>query len=114
MKIEFPWPPKELSPNSTAKLLLKLRAKKVYRQLCWGMTLEPKLKAPDTRPLPLVITFYPPDRRHRDDDNMIGSFKRGRDGFANALGVDDKHFRPAYHFADPVPGGKIVVEVCQS
>ncbi len=28
MKIVLPWPPKELSPNSTAKLRLKLRAKK--------------------------------------------------------------------------------------
>lgn len=111
MRVEFPWPPKELSPNSTAKLRCKLRAKKSYRQLCWGLTLEAKFKAPEARPLPLIITFHPPDRRIRDDDNMIGSFKRGRDGFAKAIGVDDHHFQPDYRFADPVPGGKVVVEV---
>ena len=39
------------------------------------------------------IDFYPPDRRHRDDDNMISAFKAGRDGVADALGINDKRFR---------------------
>lgn len=39
------------------------------------------------------MTFYPPDRRYRDDDNMISAFKHGRDGVALALGVDDRRFR---------------------
>ena len=32
------------------------------------------------------------DRRARDDDNIIASFKAGRDGMAQALGIDDKRF----------------------
>jgi crossover junction endodeoxyribonuclease RusA len=58
-----------------------------------------------------AITFYPPDRRRRDDDGIIGSFKAGRDGIADALGVDDHVFRPAYHFAEPVKGGLVVVSI---
>jgi Holliday junction resolvase RusA-like endonuclease len=63
--------------------------------------------------LPLRVTFYPPDRRRRDDDNMIASFKSARDGLADALGVDDRCFAPHYVFADPVDGGQIVVEIGQ-
>jgi crossover junction endodeoxyribonuclease RusA len=39
------------------------------------------------------MDFYPPDRRNRDDDNLIAAFKSGRDGVADALGVNDKRFR---------------------
>jgi crossover junction endodeoxyribonuclease RusA len=62
-------------------------------------------------PLPMRVTFYPPDRRHRDDDGMIGAFKHLRDGIADGLGVNDRLFRPEYHFAEPVKGGLITVEM---
>jgi hypothetical protein len=42
--------------------------------------------------LELSLNFYPRDRRKRDDDNLIASFKSGRDGIADALGVDDVNF----------------------
>jgi hypothetical protein len=42
---------------------------------------------------------------------MIGAFKAGRDGVAEALGCDDYKFRPAYQFGEPVKGGKVVVEI---
>lgn len=61
-------------------------------------------------PLPVKITFCPPDRHHRDDDNMIGSLKSGRDGMAAALRIDDRMLRPAYHFADPKAPGCVIVE----
>jgi len=50
------------------------------------------------------ITFYPPDKRHRDADNMIASMKAGFDGVADALKVDDKLFRPTFVFSDEVKG----------
>src|SRR3546814_725172 len=62
-------------------------------------------------PLPVKITFCPPDRRHRDDDNMIASFKSGRDGMCEALGLNDRLLRPEYHFSDPITGGAVIVEV---
>ncbi len=61
--------------------------------------------------IPMTITFVPPDRRHRDDDGMIGAFKHARDGIADALGVDDRRFRPQYVFADAEKPGRVVVEI---
>jgi crossover junction endodeoxyribonuclease RusA len=67
--------------------------------------------------IPVKITFYPPDNRHRDDDNMVGSFKSYRDGIADALGVNDRRFSPHYFFAEPEKPGRVVVEIavpCQT
>ncbi len=52
----------------------------------------------------LWIDFYPPDRRHRDDDNMIAAFKSGRDGLADALKVNDKRFRSHPYVRDEIGG----------
>jgi len=43
-------------------------------------------------PLHLWLDFYPPCNRKHDDDNLTASFKAGRDGIADALGVDDNRF----------------------
>jgi len=41
----------------------------------------------------VFLDFHPPNRRARDDDNIIAAFKAGRDGLADALKIDDCHFR---------------------
>ncbi len=43
---------------------------------------------------PLSITFVAPDGRHRDLDNMLAASKAALDGIAEALGIDDRLFRP--------------------
>ncbi|TZG25600.1 endodeoxyribonuclease RusA [Sphingomonas montanisoli] len=108
--LSLPWPPKELNPNSTAPLRAKMSAKKSYRELCWGLSLSRKGSVPDG-PLRLILTFCPPDRRARDDDNMLASFKHGRDGLALALGINDGRFRTSFTVGDVVPGGAVLVEV---
>lgn len=111
--IEISWPPKELNPNSTAKLRSKMRARKAHREEAYYATkaaLGASFRAVPDQELPLIVTFYPPDNRRRDRDNLIGSFKRAQDGIAQAIGLDDHFFRPSYHFAEPVKGaGKVVV-----
>lgn len=95
MKIEvtLPWPPAVLNPNSRTHWSVKSKAAKAYRAACYALTKQAKLTAPETDGrLHLWLDFYPPDRRARDDDNMIASFKSGRDGIADALGFDDKRF----------------------
>lgn len=114
--IQLPWPPSILSPNNRSHWARKLAPKARYRLDCYMVTKGYLHTRRDWRPsadcpLPLKITFSPPDRRHRDDDNMISSFKAGRDGMADALGVNDRLFRPEYHFAEPVKGGLITVEL---
>jgi crossover junction endodeoxyribonuclease RusA len=109
--IELSWPPKELNPNSTAKLRLKMRAKKAHRDEAYWATkavLGPSYRAPEGK-IPLLVTFYPPDCRKRDDDNMQGAFKRARDGIAKAMGIDDHRFSPRYQVGEPVKGGRVVV-----
>jgi crossover junction endodeoxyribonuclease RusA len=108
--IELPWPPKELTPNAKRRNHWRVTsaATKDYRFACFVHT-----KAAKAQGVILSVTFYPPDRRKRDDDGMIGAFKAGRDGVAEALGCDDHTFRPAYHFGLPVKGGKIIIIIGQ-
>lgn len=91
----FPWPLKDLSPNARLHWARKSNAAKKYREACYLLALQAGAKAwvAWDGDIHVWIDFYPPDRRHRDDDNMIAAFKAGRDGLAQALGVDDKRFR---------------------
>lgn len=59
----------------------------------------------------LSIEFCPPDKRRRDDDNMLASFKSGRDGVADALGVDDNKFVTSFEVCSPVQDGAVIVTI---
>lgn len=115
--ISLPWPDKRLSPNARSHWSRTSRVKRNARQeaaLLARAALGPGVKAigvelAEGGSIPVKITFYPPDRRFRDDDNMIASFKAARDGIADALGIDDRKFRPHYHFAEPEKPGRIEV-----
>jgi crossover junction endodeoxyribonuclease RusA len=106
--VELPWPPKQLTPNFKRRKHWSVYRPYAanYRSSCAWL-----VKAARARGTLLSVTFCPPDRRRRDDDGMIGAFKAGRDGVADALGCDDHVFRPSYRFSDPVKGGKIVCEI---
>jgi crossover junction endodeoxyribonuclease RusA len=112
VKIELPWPPKQLTPNFKRRHHWSkyVNETRYYRKTCWAIALG-HLHAVGMDSLPLVITFHPPDRRRRDDDGCIGAFKAGRDGLADAFLCDDNIFRPTYRFGEPVKGGRVVVEV---
>lgn len=92
-EVTLGWPPKELSPNARGHWSKKAKAAKAYRKACWALALEAGIKADWEGEVHLWLTFFPPDRRHRDDDNCIAAFKSGRDGLADALKIDDKQFR---------------------
>ena len=42
----------------------------------------------------LKITFFTPDARKRDLDNLLAAMKPALDGMAQAIGVDDALFHP--------------------
>ncbi len=118
MKIILPWPDKRLSPNARLHWRAKVGPKQAAKIATgWAVAVTEGYQPTKAAllgtegPIALKIAFYPPDRRHRDDDNMIGSFKTARDAIAEALGVDDRRFRPHYFFEDPVPSGKVEVEI---
>lgn len=111
--VELPWPPKELSPNARLHWAEKRKYTTAYKSSCWAVALGvfgclPR-EWPDT--VEMTITFFPPDKRRRDDDNIIGSFKAGRDGLAEAMKIDDSRFRPTYKFAHMWREGKVVITI---
>lgn len=123
-QVMLPWPARELSPNARGHWAKKSTAAKRYRHTCkikalqaiqegdWDVQAARDL-AEAGGYLHLFIDFYPPDRRHRDDDNVIASFKSGRDGLADALKIDDSRFRihPFLDRDQPAKGGVVKVTV---
>lgn len=112
MAVTLPWPPKILSPNARAHWAAKAKAAKAYRAECAWLTKAAGLHVDWDGTVHLWITFLAPDRRHRDDDNLIAAFKSGRDGMADALGIDDKRFRVQPWVSDEVvTGGAVKVRL---
>src|SRR3546814_12114849 len=90
--VHLPWPPAALKPNgSHGHWSRKSSAAKKYRADCLVLAKAARLKPVDG-PMALRIEFYPPDKRRRDLDNMLASFKYGIDAVAEAMGVDASLF----------------------
>lgn len=106
----FPWPPRELSPNARCHYMQKHKAAKAYRLDCFYLAKEAGMAAPADGPVNLRIEFVPPDRRHRDWDNMLGSIKYLLDGLAEAIGVNDRRFTLTLAVSDQV-GGMVKVGI---
>lgn len=113
--ITLPWPDNRLSPNARIHWSKRREVVKAAREAAaWTVKAQMPLHARQAvaqgeEPIPVTISFIPPDHRRRDDDNMVASFKAARDGIADALGVDDRRFRPHYLFCQPEKVGKIEV-----
>lgn len=113
MKIICPWPDKRLSPNARVHWAQKSKAAKAARHAGYFAAKEAKARIDWEGAVHAFITFYPPDRRHRDDDNLVASFKNYRDGIADALGIDDKRIRIHPVVADEIrTGGAVEVVLC--
>ena len=111
ISFELPWPSPKLSPNARLHWRALDRAKKAYKAECaWALFQTPVPPLSGGR-IPLVITISPPDKRRRDRDNIQHSLKYGLDELARHLDTDDYLFDPTYRFAEPVKGGRIIVEV---
>ncbi len=115
--ILLPWPDKRLSPNSRVNWRILAANKKKARSdafvlttLAYSLAAKRKI-ANSIGKIPMTVTFYPPDARHRDDDNMVASFKAARDGIADALGLDDRRFVATYIVAEPEKPGRIEITI---
>lgn len=95
MRVELAFPPADLSPNARKDRRGLTSLRSAYKSDSYYLTKVAARgwKAPAEN-VPLAITFVQPDMRHRDVDNMLASCKAALDGFALALGVDDRVFRP--------------------
>lgn len=107
-QILLPWPARALSPNARGHWSQKSRAAKAYRMQCFLFAKKAGLVAPAGRIL-LQLEFLPPTARRRDDDNLLASFKAGRDGLADALGIDDSLFVSQVQIGEVHRGGAVRV-----
>lgn len=107
-QILLPWPASALSPNARGHWSRRSRAAKAYRMQCFLFAKKAGLVAPSGRIL-LQLEFLPPTARRRDDDNLLASFKAGRDGLADALGIDDSLFVSQVQIGEVHPGGAVRV-----
>lgn len=110
-EVTLPWPPKECNPNARVHWSKRAKAAKAYRHACWTLALAAGLRIPEgDGAIHVFLDFYPPNRRPRDDDNLTAAFKSGRDGLADALKVDDKHFICHPYLREEV-GGMVKVRI---
>lgn len=104
MTVVLPWPPSILSPNSRQHWAQKARATKTYRHACWALTKQANIRTIPAGRVSVLLEFVPPDRRHRDRDNMLAAMKSGLDGLADALGINDNRFELTIRVADEIGG----------
>lgn len=111
-RIELPWPHKDLSPNARVNWKVKHRHASALRiKAGWaavagtrGVTFQPDQQ------IRVTTTFFPPDRRSYDEDNLKARMKSAYDGIADAIGVDDKWFRhQPVQIGEVIKGGRVVV-----
>lgn len=106
---KFPWPPKELSPNSRLFWRARNPIKSAYREQGFCVT-EGSLE--DTHRIRCDIVFNPPDKRHRDLDNLLASCKPLIDGMCQKLKVNDKNLSPiSIDWGEVVKGGEVVISL---
>lgn len=109
MQIILPWPPAMLNPNSIAHWSKKYRAKQSYKKACWAVAKNFRPQFADGK-IKFRLTFVPPMKRNRDEDNLIASMKSGFDGLAQAWGIDDLRFSFASEIVEPKRPGCVILE----
>jgi crossover junction endodeoxyribonuclease RusA len=111
MIVECPWPPIEASPNWRGHWAPKARAVKKYKNACMWCCKEVGLKKIKAAHAKLVVSFYPPDHRLRDQDNCVASAKNCFDAIAEVIEINDRNFTYDYVFLNKYPKGLIKVEI---
>jgi len=116
--IDLPWPDKALSPNARVHWARKAGISSRARNAAgWATVLAlggEKQSLPLGARVAVSVVFFPPDKRHRDMDNLVASMKASFDGIADAIGIDDRHFIPTYAMGEPVKGGLVRVSLSES
>ena len=110
--ITLPWPPASLSGHNKGHWRAKSAIVAKHRQWAHDATLAAKIRAPATGDIPIIIAFYPPDRRG-DRVNFPNRIKPVLDGIAQALKVNDSRFLPSYIFGEPEKNGRVIVTIDQ-
>jgi hypothetical protein len=113
--ITLPWPSSTLSGHANGHWRAKSAETAKHRRWAADATRAALYRAVLGSPIPdgdilLSVRFVPPNRRG-DRTNFPNRMKAYFDGIADALGVNDSRFLPAYQFADPEAPGRVEVTV---
>lgn len=97
--VRLPFPDKKLMPNRKngkhwTSTVYSKSAQKTESYACTLEALQQTGPQEWRETIPLSLLYMTPDKRHRDLDNLLAASKALIDGMAQALGVDDKRFRP--------------------
>ncbi len=111
VRIELPWPHKDLSPNARVAWQVKHRRRRAYKLACEWACVAQKARTMRSGPVLASITFCPPDSRLRDLDNMLSSAKAAVDAVADVVGIDDHLWDMRPRVGAPVKGGAIIIEL---
>lgn len=108
----LPFPQKVLSPNARHHWAKLASFKKAYRKVCGWKAKADGLGQIDADALDVKVTFFPPDKRRRDLDNMLASLKSGLDGVSDVCGIDDSKWTITLCKAASVaPDGMVKIEL---
>lgn len=114
LHVVLDWPNRALSPNARCHWAIKRKAVQIARRMAHFETFS-KMQGCRAAPIGKIayrFSFFPPDRRARDEDNLIASMKSSIDGIAEALRVNDKNFHILEPFVGtPVQGGCVHVDL---
>lgn len=106
--ITLPFPSADLSQNARSHWGVRARATKAARRTAFYLTRMAHV--PDMAPpIAVQLTFHPEAAYHYDVDGLQSRCKAYLDGIADALGIDDKHFRPVSTICTPRKPGCVVI-----
>lgn len=112
LTVTLPWPSKSLSPNARLHWSRVAAFKQIAKRDAFYATKAVRREKIAADSLAVRVSFFPPDRRRRDHDNMVASMKAAFDGIAEAVEIDDSKWRVHFVPVDAaVKGGKVVVEL---
>lgn len=112
--LDLPWPPADLNPNKRLHWADRRRATQQYRTDCFfvvkargGWLRRTKVPMPLPTPVSATVTFWMPDRRRRDLDNLLAAMKPAWDGLVDAgLLADDSADQLSITLKPPQYGGR--------
>lgn len=111
--IDLPWPSSDLSPNARLHWAPKARAVREARAYAGWLAVSTRAfeRLKGAERLKVVVTFTPPDRHRRDDDNMLASIKPYCDGVADVIGIDDSRWTISMRREPPRKPGSVRIEM---
>lgn len=113
LTLTLPWPARQLHPNDRVVWQVKQSHIRTAREFAFYATqaTETALRG-FTGSMTVEYTFNPPNRAHRDLDNLIACEKSSLDGIMQGLGTNDNQIvKVSARWGDVVKGGSVDVVI---